>query len=261
MPAEHYGPWAVIAGGSEGVGASYARRLAAEGIHLVLIARKPQPLADLAAEIRAAHRVEVRTLAQDLTAPDMIDTVRALTDDIEVGFLLYNAGAVSHFGDFLDDDRAVAARMIRLGVDAPTRLCHHFAGPMRWRGRGGIVLVGSLAGYAGAPGEIVYAAAKAFARTFAEGLWHELKPHGVDVQGLILGLTRTPSAGRLGLAMDNPDFVPDEPDAIAAGSFAHLGEGPLWHPGDKEAAARYLGSLPRAEAVGFMAAGAKALHG
>jgi short-subunit dehydrogenase len=154
-----------------------------------------------------------------------------------------------------------AMRMVRLGVVAPTTLAHHFGAGMRARGRGGIILIGSMAGYAGAPDEIIYSAGKAFSRMMAEGLWWELKPHNVHVLGLILGLTRTPAMERLGLAMSNPDFVPDEPDAVAAEGLEHLAQGPLWHVGGKAEGATYLSSIPREQAVAFMAKGAKDLHG
>ncbi len=261
MFAEQYGPWALIAGGSEGVGESFAVKLAAQGVNLVLVARKAGPLEALAARIRATSAVQVRTLVQDLTAADMLDRVKAATADIDVGLFIYNAGSVSGFSEFLDDSLEGALRMVRLGVVAPTTLTHHFGEGMRRRRRGGIILIGSMAGYAGAPDEIVYSAGKAFSRMLAEGLWYELKPFNVHVLGLILGLTRTPAMDRLGLKMSNPEFPPDEPDAVVDEAFAHLADGPIWNVGGKEEGARYLSSIPRAQAVGFMAKGAKDLHG
>src|SRR5262245_41144483 len=92
MDLAKYGPWALITGGSEGVGAALARKLAADGFNLVLVARKPAPLEELATELRAGG-AEVRILSADLSQPDVLDKVRAVTDDIEVGLLIYNAGA------------------------------------------------------------------------------------------------------------------------------------------------------------------------
>jgi len=260
MFAEH-GPWALIAGGSEGVGANFAVKLAARGVNLVLVARKPKPLAALAGRLRHEYPIEVRTLEQDLTSGDMLEKIRAVTDDIDVGLMIYNAGSVSGFAAFLDESLEGDLRMVRLGVLAPTILAHHFGEKMRRRQRGGMILIGSMAGYAGAPDEVVYSAGKAYSRMLAEGLWYELKPHNIHVLGLILGLTRTPAMDRLGLAMDNPQFQPDEPDAVADEGLGHLAEGPLWHVGGKAEGARYLGSLARDQAVEFMAQGAKALHG
>jgi len=261
MFAEQYGPWALIAGGSEGVGASFAQKLAARGVNLVLTARKPGPLAVLASSLRDNYPIQVRTLEQDLTAGDMLERIRSVTDDIDVGLLIYNAGSVSGFSAFLDESLEGSLRMVRLGVVAPTTLAHHFGEKMRRRGRGGLILVGSMAGYAGAPDEIVYSAGKAYSRMLAEGLWYELKPYNIHVLGLILGLTRTPAMDRLGLAMSNPQFRPDEPDTVADEGLEHLADGPLWHVGGKAEGARYMSGLPRDQAVEFMAQGAKALHG
>lgn len=261
MFGEQYGPWALIAGGSEGVGASLAFKLARRGLNLVLVARKPEPLKTLAEQVTADTGVQVRTLALDLTGDGMLEAVAAATDDIDVGLLIYNAGSVSGFGAFIESGMADAMRMVRLGVVAPTLLVHHFAARMKPRKRGGIVLVGSMAGYAGAPDEVVYSAGKAYSRMMAEGLWWELKPDNIHVLGLILGLTRTPAMARLGLDMDNGTFVPDEPDDVAEEALAHLADGPLWHVGGKEEGARQLAQISRAEAVAYMAQGAKALHG
>ncbi len=258
--AEQYGPWAVIAGGSEGTGESFARKLAAQGVNLVLIARKAPQLEALAERVRKAGKVQVRTLVQDLTAPDVLPRIREATNDIDIGLLIYNAGSVSGFSPFLDETLEEQLRMVRLGVVTPTQLVHHFAGGMRVRGRGGIILIGSMAGYAGAPDEIVYSAGKAYSRMLAEGLWYELKPHNVHVLGLIMGLTRTPAMERLGLKMSNPEFPPDESDTVADEGFAHLADGPIWNVGGKGEAAKYLSSIPRADAVSFMAKGAKDLH-
>jgi short-subunit dehydrogenase len=261
MFAQQYGPWAVIAGGSEGVGASFALMLAARGVNLALVARKPEPLRELQDRVRQQFPVEVRIHSLDLTRDGLLDTVATVTSDIDVGLLIYNAGSAWQFSPFLDERLDDTLKMVQLGVVAPTMLVHHFAGRMRARGHGGVILVGSMAGYAGAPDEIAYSAGKAYSRMLAEGLWWELKPHNVHVLGLILGLTRTPAMARLGLAMDNPDFPPDEPDAVAEEGLAHLADGPLWHVGGKEDGARQLASMARDQAVAFMAQGSKALHG
>jgi short-subunit dehydrogenase len=98
LSSQKYGPWAVIAGGSEGIGACIAHLLAQSGINLVLIARKVEPLEALAASIRARTSAEVRVLALDLTNTAMLDRIREATDDVEVGLLVYNAGASHRTG-------------------------------------------------------------------------------------------------------------------------------------------------------------------
>ncbi len=200
---DRYGPWAVIAGGSEGVGAEFAREFACSGINLVLVARKPGPLASTAEAVRALG-VEVRTVATDLTSPVAMDQITDATADLEVGLLVYNAGANTHGRAFTRGTLDGFASVIDLNISAMLALVHHYAVPMRERGRGGILLVGSLAGYVGTSTEGVYGGAKAFGRIFAEGLWAELREHGVDVLELVLGVTRTPAMVRAGLNFDVP---------------------------------------------------------
>jgi short-subunit dehydrogenase len=260
MDSKQYGPWALIAGGSEGVGASFARKLAASGVNLVLAARKPEPLEELAAQVRQSS-VTVRTLSLDLTAPDMLERVRAVTDDVEVGMLIYNAGAESRFNDFLDRDLPNNERMIALNAIGPTRLAYHFGAGMRQRRRGGIILVGSNAAYAGAPRILMYSASKAFSNVFAEGLWYELRPYNVHVLGLMLSVTNTPAMVRLGLKFDVPGFEAAEPDAVAQEGLDHLGVDPIWHASATEEFAQRLRSMPRAEAVKLVAAGADSVSG
>lgn len=223
---ERYGPWAVIAGGSEGVGAEFADQLAADGFNLVLVARTPGPLA-ATAEYVGRHGGEVRTVAVDLTAPAAIDEITAATADVEVGLLVHNAGANSHGGPFLDGDLAGFRRVLDLSVTAMLALVHHYAPAMKARGRGGVLLVGSLAGYVGTSTESVYGGAKAFTRIFAEGLWAELREHGVDVLDLVLGVTRTPAMERAGLNFDLPGLHVSEPPDVAREGLAALADGPV----------------------------------
>ncbi|AIY18200.1 SDR family NAD(P)-dependent oxidoreductase [Pimelobacter simplex] len=221
-----YGPWAVIAGGSEGVGAEFARALAAAGIDLVLVARKPGPLEETAASVRELG-VEVRTVAADLTDPAAIDAITAATADVEVGLLIYNAGANTHGRAFTQGTLAGFGSVIDLNITALLALTHHYAVPMRERGRGGILLVGSLAGYVGTSTEAVYGGVKAFSRIFAEGLWAELRTHGVDVLELVLGVTRTPAMERAGLNFDVPGMHVSAPVDVAREGLAALAHGPV----------------------------------
>jgi short-subunit dehydrogenase len=113
-------------------------------------------------------------------------------------------------------------------------LTHHYGRLMRERGRGGIVFVGSLAGYLGSARESIYGAAKAFGRIFAEGLWLELREDGVDVLELVLGVTRTPAMERAGLNFDLPGLNVGEPDDVAREGLAHLADGPVWIAGGND---------------------------
>lgn len=221
-----YGPWAVIAGGSEGVGASFAHQLAEAGINLVLIARKAGPLEETASEVRSLG-VEVRTVTADLTTDDALETIRRSTADLEVGLLVFNAGANTYGHEFVTGDMERFQQVIDLNIGAQLELVHHFGAAMKERRRGGILLVGSLAGYMGQAQISIYSAVKAFCRVFAEGLWLEMREFDVDVVEFVLGVTRTPAMARAGLNFDVPGMHVSEPEAVAKQALAALAEGPV----------------------------------
>jgi len=237
IDAARYGPWAVIAGGSEGVGRAFATQLAEAGLNLVLIARKPVALEETA-EVCRAMGVQVRPLALDLTAPDAVARVIDEVEDVEVGLLVYNAGANTHSEEFLDGDLAAFQNVIDLNVTTPLALVHHFGKPMRERGRGGILLVGSKASSVGSVRHTVYGGVKAFGKTFAEGLWVELRDSGVDVLELVLGVTRTPAMERVGLNLDVPGFEAADPKDVAREGLAHLADGPVRLAGEENQRSR-----------------------
>lgn len=243
---EKYGPWAVVAGGSEGVGAAFAHQLAEAGINLVLIARKPEPLAETAAAVEA-RGMEVRTVQADLLDPEALSAIREVTDGLEVGLLIFNAGANSYGHEFVTGDLSKVRGVIELNITAQLALTHHFGALMAARGRGGILLVGSLAGYLGQAEISVYSAVKAFSRVFAEGLWLEMRDRGVDVLELVLGVTRTPAMERAGLAFDLPGLNVAEPEDVAREGLAHLADGPVWVASGNLATAEKRSGFPRAE--------------
>ncbi|CAN7579732.1 SDR family NAD(P)-dependent oxidoreductase [Phenylobacterium sp. LjRoot219] len=247
VDGQRYGPWAVIAGGSEGIGASIAADLARAGVNLVLIARKVEPLEAVAADLRGRLGVEVRTLALDLTDEAMLARVCEATDDIEVGLLVYNAGASHRTGPFLDWPLDDILKVVRLNTVGQTVLAWHFGRKMAARGKGGIVLMGSLAGNAGSPSVIPYAGAKAFSQIFSEGLWWELKPHGVDVLHVVVGSTDTPAMARLGITLRKN--AADSPEEVARHTLANLANGPVTVVPSMQARFRALATADRRAAT------------
>jgi short-subunit dehydrogenase len=225
-----YGPWALIAGGSEGVGAEFARMLAEDGFNLVLIARKPGPLEETALRCRQLG-VEVRALSVDLLDPESVARISEATSDIEVGLLIYNAGASTCNEPFLEADLTDFHKVIDLNMSRMLELVQHFGRPMVARARGGILLVGSLSGYMGAVRHSVYAGVKGFSRVFAESLWLELREHNVDVLELVLGVTRTPAMERIGLNFDAPGMIVNDPADVAREGLDHLADGPVYVAG------------------------------
>ena len=268
--AARYGPWALIAGGSEGIGRSFAELLAAQGIHLILVARKAEALAATAAELRGRFSVQVQTAELDLTATDLDQKIDALCAGKDIGMLIYNAGAVHGVGFFLEQALARAKNLVRLNCIGPLTLVHKLGVPMRQRGRGGIILMSSMSGLAGGAFVAAYAATKSFEITLAESLWFELGTVGVDVLGLVAGATLTPSMARSGAKFGSPggqgsagpNVVPMESDDVAREGLAALGKGPLWVAGEKNRqAATWLRSAPREQIVPAMSAAAAQIYG
>lgn len=222
VDVETYGPWALIVGGSEGIGAACARQLAAQGFNLVLTARRAEALEALADELGQTG-VEVRHASIDLSKPDALERTRALTDDVEIGLLLYIAGANETRGNFLELDAEVYRSVIAISVIGQAEFTRHYGGLMRARGRGGIVLAGSLSNFMGAATLATYTAAKAFSRIFAESLWAECAEMNIDVLHVVVGYTDTPAMRRLGLDTSSAQ----SPEEAARETLAAIRQGPL----------------------------------
>jgi short-subunit dehydrogenase len=270
-----YGPWALIAGGSEGIGRSFAVQLAERGLDLLLVARRDGPLEETAAEIRELFGVQVVTQALDLTAPHLEDAIAPLVAAREVGLLVCNAGAAHGAAMLLDRPVDAALAMVRLNCSAPLVLSHALGVPMRARGRGGVILVSSMAGLAGGAFIAAYAASKAFEIALAESLWYEFGTAGVNVLGLIAGATSTPAMLRSGMKFGTADddaaratsgpatsTIAMEPDEVVREALENLGRGPVHIAGDaNRQAASGLRSAPRDQVVAAMSVAVAEMYG
>jgi len=187
---DKYGPWALITGASAGIGAEFARQLSAKGINLILVARRKERLEELAAELKDRNNIEVKTIAVDLSRPDFMSSVRSTVQTLEVGLLVNNAG-FGLVGPFLQNDLERELEMLNVNCRAPLILTHVLGKEMVKRKRGGIIIVSSTSGFLATPFMTHYAATKAFDLSLGEGLWYELKEHGVDVMALCPGGTST----------------------------------------------------------------------
>jgi uncharacterized protein len=251
--ANKYGRWAVIAGASEGIGASLADQLAARGLDLVLIARNGALLEEVATRAREEHGVQTSVVVQDLTDPDVGAKIADATDGLDVGLMIYNAGASDRTTTFLENEYEYSLKQIKLDCIGPIALAHHFGSAMRDRGRGGIVLVASLACLAGSATLSMYSAVKAFQHNFAEGLWAELRPHGVDVCCTPLGMTYTPALQRMGIEYDPAAHMLSED--VAREIIENIGNGPVHVVGDNNrAAASAVWTIDRRSLVEMMSA-------
>lgn len=257
--ARKYGPWALVAGASEGLGAEYGRQIAARGLNVLLVARRAAALESLAGEIRAAHRVEVRTVVLDLGSADLEARLRAVIEGLEIGLLVYNA-AYSAIGDFVDAPLADALRTIDVNCRGPVVLAHVIGQQLAARGRGGIVIMSSMAAGQGSPLIATYAATKSFARVLAEGLWSELGPRGVDVLACCPGATRTPNYARS--QPRGGEALVGEPGPAVQATLSALGRRMSVVPGLVNAlSALFMGLLPRRRAVQIMGRATRSIYG
>ena len=250
--AERYGPWAVIAGASEGTGRSFANQLAARAINCILIARRSGPLNELAEELRARHRVQCVSASVDLFSREALGQVADVAGRREIGLFINNAGSDTNDSKFLEAEIDNWEKLIERNVMNPMRMSYHFGKPMRDRGHGGIILVGSGACYGGATGMAVYAGTKAFDLCFGEGLWAELRPHGVHVLNLILGRTNTPMfrafMEKRGLTVGKDAA---EPDDVAKLGLERLPHGPVqnWGAADDQQGFAPISAAARRERI------------
>jgi len=255
---ERYGPWAVVAGASEGLGAQFAEQVAARGLNVVLVARRAELLESLAARLKSEKQVDVRICSADLARADCVEALRRATEGLEVGLVVYNA-AFAPVGPWLEQPLEDQLKAVDVNCRGPLLLLHQFGRGMAQRKRGGVVVMSSVAGFQGGPTLSVYAATKAFGRVLAEGLWAELAPHGVDLVACAAGAIRTPNYSKAS-TREAPGTL--DPKDVAVEALEALGRRPVSIPGAvNQLAAFLLGRLlPRRTAVRIMASATRSLQ-
>ena len=181
---------AVITGASSGIGAVYAARLAARGHRLLLVARRPDRLASLQAELSRAHGVEVQTLVADLERPEDVLNVEARLAAGDLALLVNNAGAGA-LGKSADVSADQLERIIKLNITALTRLSHAALASFRQRGTGALVNIGSVVAHQPSAGGAVYSASKAYVLNFTRSLQLEYAGSPLRIQLVMPGPIRT----------------------------------------------------------------------
>lgn len=261
--ASKYGPWALVAGASNGIGLGFAHQLAGHGVDVVLVSRSREALDAAADEVEAAHPGRAtRVVVADLTSPDVAEVIDDATADLDVGAVIYNAGAEHGGGLFHERPLDDALFLVDLNCRGPVLLAHRFVPRLLARGAGAIVLMSSMAAVAGNGYVATYSATKAFDINLAEGLGVELRPHGIDVMTVIAGATATPSLLGSGARVDPDTFAVMQPEDVAREALDALGSGPVLVPGEaNQGAYGYLRSIPREEASGLLTQGSTAMYG
>ena len=250
---DRYGPWAVVLGASEGLGEAYAHGAARRELNVVVAARRAELCQRVARDIAAQHGVATHAVAVDLAAPNFLAELRAVTDPLEVGLVVYNAAA-EYTGPFKSQGVESLQRIIAVNCLGPAVVCEHFGRRMLERKRGGLVLMASAAGLAGPAYNAAYGASKAFDMVLGEALWAEWRDEGVDVLSVI------------GPAIDTPNFraaAPQDgsmppaiaPTIVVEEAFETLGVTPSFVPGaEVRDRLAMLGALPRQQQVEVMSA-------
>lgn len=215
---------ALITGSTAGLGAAFARRLAADGHDLVLVARDTERLRGQATELHDRHGIEAEVLTADLSADPGIDAVAARLSDRRnpVDLLVNNAG-FGNKGRFLDVPMADELTMLKVHCEAVLRLTSAAVEAMRERGRGGVVNVASVAAFVPRG---TYGASKAWVVQFTQGVAKDLAGSGVRLMALAPGFVRTEFHERAGMGTDNiPNWMWLDADNVVAAALADLSRG------------------------------------
>jgi short-subunit dehydrogenase len=232
------------------LGAAFAEAIARRGVNLVLLARQEDRLQATAARLKETYGVDVVAFAADVAD---YESVKERLGDLKVpmGLLVYDA-AYAPIGLFEAATEDQLVRATQVNVRAPLLLAKLLSGPMIERGRGGIVLMSSLAGSQGSPNIAAYAATKSFNAILAEGLWKELKPRGVDVLACMAGAILTPGYREAESAKPAPGTL--EAGEVAEQTLRALGKGPIVIPGAVNKLARFMLTrlLSRRAAIAIM---------
>jgi short-subunit dehydrogenase len=254
---EKYGPAALVTGASSGIGEWFARVLAEAGLDLVLVARRSARIEKLAEELRNAHGNAVEPLTLDLCEPDFPGPLLRACEGKDVGLVVSNAG-IGAKGLCHEAQREELTQVLHANCRAPLLLAHAFVPALIERGRGGVIFTGSIEGFVGFPHSAAYAATKAFVTSFGEGLWGELREHGIDVLVLAPGPTDTEILPKSGF--DPQDMAGlMSPETVARLALERLGHRPVYVPGIlNRGFVGLLALLPRRLAVTIAGRGMRA---
>lgn len=260
---EKYGFLALVAGASEGIGAAYATYLAAAGIDLILVARRKEPLDQLAALLVNQYQIKVSCICCDLADGHATQQLQDALMGKEINLLVYNA-ALSYIGPFEKNSLEHHNQIARANMITPMNMVQIFGEAMLRKGRGAIILMSSLAGFQGSGFLGAYAATKAFNLVLAESLWYEWKNRGVDVIACCAGATATPN-----FIKTNPEkadfFAPkvQSPQEVVKECFKKLGKQPSFITGTGNKIASFIMQkiLSRKMAINIMGDTTRKMYG
>ncbi|MEO8771888.1 MAG: SDR family NAD(P)-dependent oxidoreductase [Ferruginibacter sp.] len=252
---ERFGNTALILGASEGIGEAFSKQLAEEGMNLIVVARRKEPLEEMGQKIREQYRVTVDCICCDLADLKGVEELcKNLSQQREINLLVYNA-ALAYIGPFEANSIEHHHKMAVTNIITPMYITQLFGSKMILKGNGAIILMSSLAGFQGSGYLSVYAASKAFSRVFAEGLWYEWKQRGVAVIACCAGATSTPNF--LDTNPGKPGFFAPKvqtADQVVKECFEKLGKQPSFVSGTGNKIAAFIMQkiIPRKLAIKIM---------
>jgi hypothetical protein len=225
---EKYGPWAVVAGASEGLGTAFAEECASRGLNVVLVARSRDKLLSLQTSLSQRYKTECRILKLDLAAQDAASLLDQQTESLDTGLLIYNA-ALSLIGPYMSFSGEQHRATVATNCLTPALCAHLFGRRFASRGRGGILLMSSMAGFLGNPFLAHYAASKAYIAVLAEGLSREYAASNVDVLACCAGAIATP--GYLKASNGKKSFMVMRPRTVARLALDKINRRGIFIPG------------------------------
>jgi len=259
---QKYGSLALVAGASEGIGAAFSGCLAAAGMDLVLVARRKEPLDQLATLLMNQYGIQVTCISCDLSDPDAAFTIREALKGKEINMLVYNA-AMSYIGPFEQNSMEHQTRIAFANMITPMNMLRIFGEPMLHKGKGAVILMASLAGFQGSGFLATYAASKAFTRILAESLWYEWKNRGVDVIACCAGATSTPNFINT-KPQKTSFFAPrvESPEEVVQACMTRLGRKPSFISGRGNRIASFIMQkiLPREMAINLMGSNTRKMY-
>lgn len=188
---KRYGDWALISGAAEGIGAAYCQRIAEMGMSIVMLDINADALHETANRLRKTFPdIAIKEIVVDLADASALNEEMDKIETLDIGLLIANAG-IGAVGRWLDVSQEMKLKLIAVNCASTLILADRLTPKMVEQKRGGIIIMSSGSAEVGSSFIVTYAATKAFDRIFAEGLWAELGPHGIDVTTVMPGAVNT----------------------------------------------------------------------
>lgn len=223
-----FGPWALVTGASSGIGKEMARQLAANGLNLVLAARRQSMLKQVGEQLQLQYGIDYHVISGDLSNPQFLPTIFDETADLDIGLLVSNAGTGLP-GEFLKIPKDDLLNMVNLNITCHLVLTYHYGRQLIDRGRGGILFVSALGALQGLPYMAHDSATKVYTINLAEALHTEWAKSGVHVSTLIPGATDTPIVEKFGLTEDIMPLKPMPVEQCVAEGLRALNKNKVTH--------------------------------